>query len=119
MQPLQWMIDSAAAKTEVAEPVRSELHTALGQAMIARLCEACVPRSNLPDASAFETPIGSDTIIGNVVALTPGYSTSTEPGLRTVFEDWCKHRPRDPKLIDKWSTAIRRFDVLHKKPKVR
>jgi hypothetical protein len=41
---LQWMIDSAAAKTEVAEPVGSELHTALGEALIARLWEACVTK---------------------------------------------------------------------------
>lgn len=130
MQPLQWMIDSAAAKAGVAAPVGSELYTALGQALIARLCEACVPKIEpartriippeilITDASAFNAPISSDTIVGNVVALTPGSSTGTGPGLRAVFEDWCKHKPRDPKLIDEWSTAIRRFDALHNEPKV-
>jgi hypothetical protein len=44
MQPLQWMIDLAAAKAGVAAPVGSELYTALGQALIARLWEACVTK---------------------------------------------------------------------------
>jgi integrase len=134
MQPIEWMIEDAARQAGLAVPVGGELYMALGNALIARLCEACVPTIEpvrariippeilIVSAGASPTVAHAATsgapILRSIGSFTTSPSAGRGPKLRAVFDDWCQHKARDPKLVDEWSTAIRRFDALHDAPPV-
>jgi len=129
-QPIQFMIDGAASRAGVSAPVGSPLYTALGEALIARLVEACVPKIEVTRQRLIPPEILSVPALGALPFAVPSTAevdalhttghvqSDSGPTMRTVFDDWAGHKPRDPKLLDEWSTAIRRFDALADAPAV-
>jgi integrase len=125
MQPIAWMIEEAAARAGVEATVGREIYTAIGEVLLTRICQACEPkidalRTRLIPPTVLSIPsTACATPAPNQTPSNPSTQLASHerlhrsgPSLTEVFADWCNHKPREKKLIDEWSLAIRRFDEL-------
>lgn len=112
LDPIDWAIASIAFQAGVTAEPGDALHEAIGRAYLDRLCQACAVRVDPRRVRLIPSPI-----------LIAAGSDGAEPASETpfaellplsqAFEAWAAHEERDPKLVDDWRNATRRFVELN------
>ncbi|SEJ53548.1 hypothetical protein SAMN05518849_10857 [Sphingobium sp. AP50] len=114
LDPIDWAIASIAYQAGADAEPGSELHEAIGRAYLDRLCAACAVRIEPSRSRIIPAPIiivgGAQPATSLAAAITP---SKVAPTITAVYDDWSTFKPREPKLLTEWATAVRRFVALN------